>query len=275
MQKKVINDLPPEQRDARFFRSLIKSPLWFLGLLCQLAFGAILFMIAVDLIGPTIPPGLMATGLIVLAIGSVKIVHESLKKTEILGIALMIVAIVLLGLSDLEINADITTFLDPGFLNRTTIYTIIVIGIIIGCYIGQHKSQRGRGILIVLASGCFFALSNFWTSPLMGTIDILGGVGFSWGKLALFVTACMFLVLSNIFGTGSQQTALKYGQASLLITIQQIPTEVAPIFYYFSVFNLWPVHPEISIPFLVLSIAFSLIAMFLLSKRQVMLEEIK
>src|SRR4030042_819826 len=80
MQKKVVNEIPPENREQRFFRSLIRKPLWIWGLLCQVAFGTILFMLAQDIIGPTLPPGLMATGMIVLAIGSVKIIHESLTR---------------------------------------------------------------------------------------------------------------------------------------------------------------------------------------------------
>jgi hypothetical protein len=274
MQKKVINDLPAEKREAKFFRTLVRNPMWILGLLCQLAFGAVLFMIAVDLIGPTLPPGLMATGLVVLAVGSVKIVHEPLKKTEFLGISLMIASILLLGFSDLEIHATISTLLNPGFLVRTAIFSAVTIGIIVACLLGQRTSVRARGVLLVIASGCFFALSNFWTSPLVGTIDILGGVAFSSDKLLLFVTACVFLVLANILGTGLQQTALKYGRASMLITVQQIPTEIAPVFYYFSVFLLWP-QSAISIPFLIASIALAFASMCLLAGRQELLDRIK
>jgi len=68
IQKKVVNDVPPENRDEKFFRTIVKRPLWIWGLLCQLAFGSILFLFAVNFIGPTLPPGLMATGMIVLAI---------------------------------------------------------------------------------------------------------------------------------------------------------------------------------------------------------------
>ena len=171
-------------------------------------------MIAVALIGPTLTPGLMAVGLVALAIGSVYVIHESLKPIEYFGIAMMLVAMVLLAFSDLEINPTVAFLLDPGFVLRISIFSIATLAIIIGCYLGGRNLHSARGsILVITASGCFFALSNLWISPLMTTITILGGVDFSWGELALFVVSCIFLIMANVFGTGLQQTALKQGDA--------------------------------------------------------------
>lgn len=274
MQKKVVNEIPQENREQRFFRSLIRKPLWIWGLLCQVAFGAILFMVAQEIIGPTLPPGLMATGLIVLAIGSVKIIHESLSKTEMLGIALMIVAILFLGLSDLETPVTTEILLDPGFLFRTSLFTIISLGIITACYLFQRSAQGIRGILLVIASGTFFALSNFWISPLMGTIfRVFGGIAAPL-EVFLFVLACVFLIMTNIFGLSSLQTAFKYGRASNLVSIQQVPTQIAPIFYFFSVFQAKPLH-DYSTSFLIIAIALILVSTFFLARRQVQLEDIK
>ena len=77
LQKKVVNEVSEE---AKFFRSLVKKPLWITGLLMELIIGSVFFMIAQIYIGPALIPGLMAFGLIFLAIGSVKIVGETLKK---------------------------------------------------------------------------------------------------------------------------------------------------------------------------------------------------
>jgi multidrug transporter EmrE-like cation transporter len=275
MQKKVINDLPADDKEKRFFGALVRKPLWILGLCCQLAFGAVLQMLATDLIGPTLPPGLMAVGLVVLAIGSVKVVHESLKGSEIFGIFLMIVAIFLLGFSDLEINATIPMVIDSAFILRATIFTVICLSLIITFYLKSRHSDKARGTLLVTASGCFFGLSNFWISPLMTTFPILAGDLESWIEIPIFIASCVFLIMTNTFGTGLQQSALKSGQASTLITVQQIPSLVAPVFYYFAVFELTPTNPTMSISFITISIILAVISTFLLSKRQVMLEEIK
>ncbi len=274
MQKKVVNEISPENREQRFFRSLVRKPLWIWGLLCQLAFGSILFMLSQSIIGPTLPPGLMATGMIVLAIGSVKIIHESLRGTEIAGIALMIVAILLLGLSNLETPLDEINFTGFDLLLRITFFTVICIGIIGFCYLSQKKILRLRGILLVIASGTFFALSNFWISPLMATIGLVFGGTAVPMEIVLFIIACVFLIMTNIFGLSSLQTAFKYGQASNLVSIQQIPTQIAPIFYYFAVFQLETKY-WYQTPLLFIAITLILIATFFLAKRQVQLEEIK
>ena len=67
LQKKVVNEVAPE---AKFFRSLVKKPVWIIGLLMELIIGSIFFMIAQIYIGPALISGLMAFGLIFLAIGS-------------------------------------------------------------------------------------------------------------------------------------------------------------------------------------------------------------
>ena len=64
LQKKVVNDVPPEARGQGFLKRLLKHPLWLLGLFLQIGVGTATFMIAVDLIGPALVPGLMASGLV-------------------------------------------------------------------------------------------------------------------------------------------------------------------------------------------------------------------
>ncbi len=72
-----------------------------MGLLLQIVIGGLVFyFIAIIFIGPAIVPGLMSVGLIVLALGSVKMLKETLGKEEIIGILLMIGGVSLLGLSN-------------------------------------------------------------------------------------------------------------------------------------------------------------------------------
>ena len=76
MQKYEINKLP--KGEEKLMKTLIKKPLWLIGLIIQLGLSSILIIVAQILIGPALVPGLMAAGLIILAIGSVKILNESL-----------------------------------------------------------------------------------------------------------------------------------------------------------------------------------------------------
>ena len=269
LQKKVINEMPKE---GKFFRSLVKNPTWILGFIIQMVAGSIFFMIAQIFIGPTLIPGLMAAGLIVLAIGSVKIVGEDLNKSEILGICIMILAITFLGFSNIDINPELVNFTNVDLILRMMIFTIISCVIMIFCYVSQKKFYKG--IFLAILSGMCFVLSNFWISPLMGVmVRVLGGTAFLL-ELIIFVIAAFILVLTNIFGLSTIQVAFKEGQASNLIPIQQIPIQVATPFYFLFIFLLPP--PNIfAMPMLIVGIGLVIISIFLLGKRQAEIEKIQ
>lgn len=270
-QKKVINELPDE---AKFFRSLVKKRLWLSGLILQYGLGAILYMMAQLFIGPALIPGFMASGLIVLAIGSIKIVGETLNKAEILGIFLMIIAFFLLGISELSIDIANTNLVEISFLIRIIIFTLVVILFSFICYILQRESKRFKGILLATLSGLLFVLSNFWVSPLIGVIAKIFSGTFDLGELFIFIISCIILILSNVLGVMTIQKSFTVGQASNLVPIQQVPTLLAPIVIYFLIFLLIP--PSVfSIYYLIIGLTLIIISSFLLGKRSAQLEEIK
>jgi len=274
LQKKVVNELPKDE--LRFFRSLIKKPLWLMGLISGIGIGTIFVLSAQTLIGPALFPGISAaSGLIVLAIGSVKIVGENLKKEEIMGILMMIIAITLLGLSELQIKIVETDFLAFDFIIRMIIFTTAIIIISLSFELLQKKSKRFRGVLLAIFSGCMFSLSSFFVSPLLATITKVIFLGiFNLGELILFIISSTILVLVNMIGIMKIQQSFKYGQASNLIPLQVLPVQISPIFIYFFVFLL--IAPSIvSIIYLVLGIILIISGSYLLAKRQAQLGAIK
>jgi len=271
LQKKVINELPNE---SKFFRSLVKERLWLIGLILQYGLGAIFYMTAQFFIGPALIPGFMASGLIVLAIGSIKILGETLNKAEILGILLMILAFFLLGISELSIEIASINLLEISFLIRIIIFTLVVILFCFICYILQRESIRFKGILLAILSGLMFVLSNFWVSPMIGVIAKIFSGTFNLGEMLLFIISCIILILSNVLGVMTIQKSFTIGQASNLVPIQQIPILLAPIVIYFLIFQLTP--PSVfSIYYLIIGITLIIISSFLLGKRSAQLEEIK
>ncbi|MFW9897491.1 MAG: hypothetical protein ACFFD7_16925, partial [Candidatus Thorarchaeota archaeon] len=61
IQKYVINK---HSDDRKFMLSLVKSPIWILGVLLQIIIGGLVFyFIAIVFIGPALVPGLMSVGL--------------------------------------------------------------------------------------------------------------------------------------------------------------------------------------------------------------------
>lgn len=269
LQKKVVNELPDGEKVGR---NLLKKPVWILGLCFELVLGTSLFLMANTSewgIGAALVPGLMAAGLIVLAVGSIKILGESVKKQEIIGIFLMIAAVALLGFSALETHITEIHLVDTGFLFRTVIFTVILGCIALFCQIGQRGFKKFKGILLAILSGTIFAISNFWVAPLIGMFEF--GLG---SYIFLFVVTCLILVLTNILGIFKIQQAFQHGQASNLIPIQQVPIQLGPIFVYFSIFMLTP--PQIySFPFMLIAVGCIILSSFMLAQRQAQLEEIK
>lgn len=272
LQKKVVNDKSDE--DSKLMKNLIKSPLWLIGLLMQLAIGSVFFILAQLYIGPALIPGLMAAGLIVLIIGSVYIVGESLKKVEIIGILLMILGITFLGFSELSIDIVNTNLMDLAFVINVVVFTVVFSLIAIICEIIAKKDKRLFGILLAISSGCMFGLSNFWISPLMSVFAKVFEETASWGELIWFISAAIILPLVNLIGIARIQTAFTKGQASNLIPIQQVPIQISPIIVYFFVFLL-ATSSIISTIYMLVGIFLIILSSFLLGRRQTQMDEIK
>ncbi|MFX1286673.1 MAG: hypothetical protein ACFFB5_23755 [Promethearchaeota archaeon] len=276
LQKKVVNDVPQEHRDDKFYRTLLTNRLWLFGLILQNGIGAIFFMWAQIYVGPALIPGLMAAGLIVLALGSLKIVGEELELPEVIGILLMIGAITMLGLSSMAIDIADYEVLNLDFLVRVGLFTFGCFAFMIVFDVGQRRTTRDsyKGLYLAIVSGFCFALANFWVFPLMATIVRVFEMVAVLGEVAIFVFASVLLTLTNIYGIKYIQDSFKVGRASILIPIQQIPIQITPALVYLIVFLLVP-PGIIELLFFLCAIVLIIISSFLLAKRQAQIEEIQ
>lgn len=270
-QKKAVNE---KSKESKFMKSLVKSPTWLLGVILSFGVSSIFFLTAQTMIGPALVPGLMAFGLIVLALGSIKIVGEKLKLEEIIGILLMIAGTLLLSLSQLSIDLIETNLLEIGLIIRITIFTVVIVVLSLFCHIFQRKSDRFKGILLAILSGFMFALSNLWVSQFIGTITEIFSGPFNIAQLIICIISGIILIFSNVFGLTTIQLAYRVGQASNMVPIQQVPTQIVPIGIYFLVFLGIP-PSDFSIFFLISGVTFIMISSFLLGKRSAKMEEIK
>ena len=270
LQKKVVNK---HKDNPQFMRSLAKNPTWLFGLILQMVVGGLLFFVAQMYIGPTLIPWLMAAGLIVLAVGSVKLLGEQLNISEIIGIVLMIVAIALIGFSNMAIDITDQDFLDFGLNFRIILFTVILFLISAILYVLYLKGII-RGISLAIFSGIMFSLSNFWISPLMGVLPPIFSGTFALTELLIFIFSIIILALSNYLGIVTIQKSLREGQVSNLIPIQQVPIQITPPFYYLLVFLL-PIPSLYSLIFLIAGISLVIASSFLLGKRQAQIETLK
>ena len=268
LQKKVVNEIRHDDPGQGFMRRLLHNPLWVFGFVVGLGGGTAGYMLAQSLIGPALSPGLMASGLILLSIGSVKLNHEELNKAEITGIILMIIGILCLGLSELSINAtQVRTMLADHFAQvRVIIFTFVLFS---GCLISRCLallSQTRKGLLIVLGNGFLACLSDFWINPLLALIVlVLAGRG-TYFQTFFFIIASTILVFTASIITWQNQIAFKYAQASNIIPVAQVPIQISPVLVYFFIFALTP--PRTISVFLILTgTLLTIIAGFLLGQR--------
>jgi len=275
LQKKAVNDLSPEMKSKDYFKILLHTKLWLIGLAVQIGIGTTFTIVAQIYIGPAILPGLLATGLIAMAIGAAKIVGEKLMKDEIIAIGLIIVAIVLIALTGLTVDITVVDLNNGGFIARQYLFTGVFVGIIIFCEITQRKSVQYRSILFAIESGCFLALANYWVSPVTGHVmHLFNGNLQLPGELIWAILAIIILVLANIFAISTLQNSFKAGKANVCIPIQQVPVNIAPIFVYFVIF-LKTAPTSYSVYLMVGAIALIIYSSYVLSKRQVQLDKIK
>ncbi len=271
MMKYEINRLP--KGEEKLMMTLVKKPIWLGGLIIQLAISGVLTIVAQILIGPALVPGLMASGLIILALGSVKILKESLKTSEIIGIVLLIIGILFLGLSTLQIDAtDVNAvIINVDFNVRLFTYTFIFILGFITCNLLRRKFEKYGSILIAFGSGLLFAVANLYLSPLMAIFA--NPILHPW-QIIMMIICIAFVILLNAIAIIRINVAFTGGKLSNLTGVQQVPIQISPIFVYFVVFAL-PAPFLLAIPYLFIGIVLIIISTFLLGTRQAQMDEIK
>jgi hypothetical protein len=84
--------------------------------------------------------------------------------------------------------------------------------------------------------------------------------------------ASFILVGTNAIGMWQTQECFRYGQASNIIPVQQVPVQIAPVLVYFYVFALTP-PSRISVVYMISGVALIIISGFLLGRRQEQPEE--
>jgi drug/metabolite transporter (DMT)-like permease len=275
LQKKVVNEVPLHLRDKGLMRRVMIKPLWILGLFLQVGLGAALFVLAQYLIGPALVPGLMASGLIVLALGSVKLMGEKLSLPEYAGIFLMTVAILLLGLSQMAISVEVgrASLALSSIIRRIAIFTVSLFGLGgIMHLVALHSAGR-KGVIVGFSNGFLYALSNFWVSPISWVAaPVLGGKADS-SQLGIFIAAGVILIFTNVVGIIQIQQAFRFGQVSNVIPVQQIPIQTAPVLVYFYAFSLRPPN-SLSSALIIIGVLLIIFSGFLLGRRQEQMEKI-
>lgn len=268
LQKSAVRKL---QDHSRLMGQLIRTPLWLEGFAIQFIIGVPLNLIAAALIGPAILPGLMATGLIVLVIGSIRLEHEAFSRTDAVGVLLVMGAVTLFGISELGIDMKTVDFYSLEFLSRLAGFSLVVAGLSLTCHILQRRNGQLRGIFRTLDAGLLFVQSNVWLSVMMGFIFRWGSGTFSTRDLIPAIIATMITTAGSILGVTETQRAFQVGDATRLVPIQAVPQQILPLVTYFAVFQLTPPSDNAFV-FAGAGVVLILLGSTLLARRQVSLQ---
>ncbi len=252
-QKLVVNR--DGGQEAGFFARLLRRPLWLAGMLLELGAGTVFFLLAQVRLGPALIPGLTATGLIVLALGSAWIVREPLRFGELAGIILLVASAALLSRSRLAIDVGSFDILGRGFLARSGVFSAAVMALFFGLRLARRsppsaaragKTLAGgakpavRGALTALGSGLLYVLSNFWVGPFTGAVLRLFRGELGPAVWAMFAFGSAALVLTNLFGIAELQRSFRVSRAAVAVPLQNLPQQLAPALVYLLVFGLPP-----------------------------------
>ena len=264
IQKLAVMKTPGK---AGLMRRLVRSPLWLSGFALQFFVGMPLNMLAQAKIGPAIIPGLMAIGLIVLAIGAVRLAGERIQIVDVAGISLVIAAVIVFGLSRLSVDMQSIDLYEPAFLVRLGAFTMFVAALSLLCHMMQKANARLRGILRTLNAGLLLSQSNLWLGVLMALLARWGAGRFSIPDLLFVVLASGIVFAGSMLGITETQRAFQYGEASRLIPIQYVPSQILPVTAYFVVFALRPATSQ-ALPLALAGIVLVLSGAILLARRQ-------
>lgn len=236
IQKMAVMQTTPS---LGLMRQLLRSPLWLAGFGLQVFLGVPLNIIAQTNVGPSLVPGLMAGGMIVLSVGAVRLTGESLDKVDILGILLIIAAVACFGFSQLSVNIRQVDLWEPAFLLRLAIFTAAVTALSAVFHFSQNKIQSWSALLRTLNAGLLLAQTELWLGILLGFLArwISGG---SARDFLASGAAAVILLVSNLLGIAENQRTLQIGEAAKMIPIQNIPIQILPVVSYLTVFFLKP-----------------------------------
>lgn len=268
LEKRAVNTVRKTGQEG-FIRRLIQNPVWAFGFVFGIGGGTVAYVLAQSLIGPALTPGLMAFGLIVLAIGSVKMNHEELNASEITGILMMVTGVLFLGLSGLGIT---TTQVNATLANKPALIRIAIftggfffLFLIVRSLIAWVKNRKG--VLIALGNGFLSCLTDFWVNPMIAVVFVvLRGRGTTL-QVVIFIVAALILISSATFITWQNQLAFKVAQASNVVPVAQVPIQISPVVVYFFVFALTPPR-TISVFYILSGTILTIVAGFLLGRRK-------
>ncbi len=286
LQKKGLKDGLPElnieggvNNFGNDFLKYFKNKYWVIGFFLGII-GWIPFVIAQGLVGIIVVQPLQSVGLIIMVIVASRFLDEKISVVEIIAIAMLILAPILIAFSDISnIHIDLTSFLIPFLVFLIIIFLLIFFFIIIS---KKQNQDHWKGLFKVTIAGLFFSLGGMFANILaqayndasiniispFGWLEILFGI-FWFDYFHLWVFLSFYGLLGfNFIGIIFQNNGLQKGKAVVLWPIQTSINLIVPVIGGFIIFQ----QSVNNLLVFIIAIVMIFIATVILSKFQARLE---
>jgi drug/metabolite transporter (DMT)-like permease len=221
MQKLAADRMPRLEltlRQSQVYRAFLRSPTWLGGLGFMIA-GWVFFLKAIANAPVSIVQPVLGFGLAILALFSVVFLHERLRPSEWVGVALMVAGIVLLGISGAGEVAR-----SPGVsLGALLVVSVALLAALAGAILlGRSGSAVPLPIVLGFGAGVLIGLAALYTKGLFLSLE----AGLPWLAWLIFLP---LMTLGNIGGIWVQQAGFQQGRALIVVAMNAVTNKVVTI----------------------------------------------
>ena len=129
---------------------------------------------------------------------------------------------------------------ETAFILRLVCFSGVIALLCAGCSIAQKRRPQWAGIFRTLVAGLLLSLSNLWLGVLTVLLMDWVQARFALRLLPYIVVVSAVVAFSGFRAIAQTQRAFAVGEASKLIPIQYVPSQIVPVLAYVLVFRLRP-----------------------------------
>jgi drug/metabolite transporter (DMT)-like permease len=206
-------------------KGFARDPVWILGILMQTVFVLPFFILALDLIGVTLAQPLSNAGIIILVLGLVYFLKETLKRSEAIAVGVLVLGAISIGIGGVSGEITQASFLRPDVLGAfgvliTILFILAAVLVVLG-----FSVPKTRLVVLGLLAGLSYAGVALSMQVLTLSLENLSG----HVSILMLTFGLIGTIAGTVCGIVATQEAFKRGRAVNIIPFVQITMNLIPI----------------------------------------------